>query len=312
MKNNKDEKIRISIINGFLGSGKTTLLTHYISELLKNDEKIKIIMNEFGSFDIDSNSISNEIEVYSLINGCVCCDLKQELVSELTAIALNGDVNHVIIEATGIAHPLELLIACQDPKLVSYFEKPTIIGVLDAKRFLNRHQYTDNTVSLMEDQLKLSDIVIINKIDLVTDDNIQIIKSQLYDICPGVMTYTTTFGHVPFNTLLLKTKNKQLANENHQHHHHHHGIKSMHYTFSGPIDRQLFYQFILKLPDSVLRLKGYVIFRDKPDAIYEFQYAYGLPDYGIVSMNVSLTIVIIGETLDTNQLRNQLDMLQFT
>ncbi|MBE5667186.1 GTP-binding protein [Staphylococcus sp. SS87] len=312
MKNNKDEKIRISIINGFLGSGKTTLLTHYISELLKNDEKIKIIMNEFGSFDIDSNSISNEIEVYSLINGCVCCDLKQELVSELTAIALNGDVNHVIIEATGIAHPLELLIACQDPKLVSYFEKPTIIGVLDAKRFLNRHQYTDNTVSLMEDQLKLSDIVIINKTDLVTDDNIQIIKSQLYDICPGVTTYTTTFGHVPLNTLLLKTKTQELENENHQHHHHHHGIKSMHYTFSGPIDRQLFYQFILKLPDSVLRLKGYVTFRDKPDAIYEFQYAYGLPDYGIVSMNVPLTIVIIGETLDTNQLRNQLDMLQFT
>ncbi|MCS5348374.1 GTP-binding protein [Staphylococcus aureus] len=312
MKNNKDEKIRISIINGFLGSGKTTLLTHYISELLKNDEKIKIIMNEFGSFDIDSNSISNEIEVYSLINGCVCCDLKQELVSELTAIALNGDANHVIIEATGIAHPLELLIACQDPKLVSYFEKPTMIGVLDAKRFLDRHQYTDNTVSLMEDQLKLSDIVIINKIDLVTDDNIQIIKSQLYDICPGVMTHTTTFGCVPLDKLLLKTNNQELENENHQHHHHHHGIKSMHYTFSGPIDRQLFYQFILKLPDSVLRLKGYVTFRDKPEAIYEFQYAYGLPDYGIVLMNVPLTIVIIGEDLDTNQLRNQLDMLQFT
>lgn len=73
-------------------------------------------MNEFGTFDIDSNSISNEIEVHSLINGCVCCDLKQELVYELKAIALKGDVNHVIIEATGIAHPLELLVACQDRK----------------------------------------------------------------------------------------------------------------------------------------------------------------------------------------------------
>lgn len=76
MKNNKDEKIRIFIINGFLGSGKIMLLIYYISELLKNDEKIKIIMNEFGIFDIDSNSILNEIEVYLLINGCVCCDLK--------------------------------------------------------------------------------------------------------------------------------------------------------------------------------------------------------------------------------------------
>ncbi len=51
-------------------------------------------MNEFGTFDIDSNSISNEIEVHSLINGCVCCDLKQELVYELKAIALKGDVDH--------------------------------------------------------------------------------------------------------------------------------------------------------------------------------------------------------------------------
>ncbi|HEH1155134.1 TPA: GTP-binding protein [Staphylococcus aureus] len=308
MKNNKDEKIRISIINGFLGSGKTTLLTHYISELLKNDEKIKIIMNEFGTFDIDSNSISNEIEVHSLINSCVCCDLKQELVYELKAIALKGDVNHVIIEATGIAHPLELLVACQDPQIVNFFEKPIIYGVLDATRFLERHQYTENTVSLMEDQLKLSDMIIINKIDLVTDDSLEKIDKQLSRICASIPTYKTTYGQVSLEELDLPGKDREISS----HHHHHHGIKSMTYTFTGPIDRQLFYQFIMKLPESVLRLKGYVSFRDQPNAIYEFQYAYGLPDYGIISMQLPLTIVIIGETLDTNHIRNQLDMLQFT
>ncbi|HDK7770525.1 TPA: GTP-binding protein [Staphylococcus aureus] len=308
MKNNKDEKIRISIINGFLGSGKTTLLTHYISELLKNDEKIKIIMNEFGTFDIDSNSISNKIEVHSLINGCVCCDLKQELVYELKAIALKGDVNHVIIEATGIAHPLELLVACQDPQIVNFFEKPIIYGVLDATRFLERHQYTENTVSLMEDQLKLSDMIIINKIDLVTDDSLEKIDKQLSIICASIPTYKTTYGQVSLEELDLPGKDREISS----HHHHHHGIKSMTYTFTGPIDRQLFYQFIMKLPESVLRLKGYVSFRDQPNAIYEFQYAYGLPDYGIIGMQLPLTIVIIGETLDTNHIRNQLDMLQFT
>ncbi|MGN6042938.1 CobW family GTP-binding protein [Staphylococcus aureus] len=308
MKNNKDEKIRISIINGFLGSGKTTLLTHYISELLKNDEKIKIIMNEFGTVDIDSNSISNKIEVHSLINGCVCCDLKQELVYELKAIALKGDVNHVIIEATGIAHPLELLVACQDPQIVNFFEKPIIYGVLDATRFLERHQYTENTVSLMEDQLKLSDMIIINKIDLVTDDSIEKIDKQLSLICASIPTYKTTYGQVSLEELDLPGKDREISS----HHHHHHGIKSMTYTFTGPIDRQLFYQFIMKLSESVLRLKGYVSFRDQPNAIYEFQYAYGLPDYGIIGMQLPLTIVIIGETLDTNHIRNQLDMLQFT
>ena len=264
-------------------------------------------MNEFGTFDIDSNSISNEIEVHSLINGCVCCDLKQELVYELKAIALKGDVNHVIIEATGIAHPLELLVACQDPQIVNFFEKPIIYGVLDATRFLERHQYTENTVSLMEDQLKLSDMIIINKIDLVTDDSLEKIDKQLSMICASIPTYKTTYGQVSLEelTYLVKTERYRLI------------ItiimgKSMTYTFTGPIDRQLFYQFIMKLPESVLRLKGYVSFRDQPNAIYEFQYAYGLPDYGIIGMQLPLTIVIIGETLDTNHIRNQLDMLQFT
>ena len=95
-------------------------------------------------------------------------------------------------------------------------------------------------------------------------------------------------------------------------HVHHHGINRLHYRFSGPINRQLFYQFILRLPDNVLRLKGYVKFKDVPEDIYEFQYAFGLPDYQTIDKEVSLTIVIIGEQLDVNKLRNQLDMLQFT
>ena len=81
-------------------------------------------------------------------------------------------------------------------------------------------------------------------------------------------------------------------------------------TFTA-IDRQLFYQFIMRLPDSVLRLKGFVKFRDHR-VTYEFQYAMGLPDYGIIYKDVPMTIVIIGESLDTDRLRNQLDMIQFT
>lgn len=86
----------------------------------------------------------------------------------------------------------------------------------------------------------------------------------------------------------------------------------MQYQFSGPIDRQLFYQFILRLPDNVLRLKGYVKFRDMPNDTYEFQYAFGLPDYQVIDASMPLTIVLIGEQIDVNRIRNQLDMLQFT
>ncbi len=95
-------------------------------------------------------------------------------------------------------------------------------------------------------------------------------------------------------------------------HSHHHGINSMQYTFTTAIDRQLFYQFILRMPDNVLRLKGYVQFKDEPNVTYEFQYSFGMPDYEVINGNYPLTIVLIGEQLDVNRLKNKLDMLQFS
>ncbi len=95
-------------------------------------------------------------------------------------------------------------------------------------------------------------------------------------------------------------------------HGHHHGIERLHYKFTSPIDRQLFYQYILRLPDNVLRLKGYVKFRDEPEVTYEFQYAYGLPDFFVIEEDKPLNVVLIGEQLDKVRLRNDLEMLQFT
>lgn len=74
MKNNKNEKLKITIVSGFLGSGKTTFLTHYINELLKIDEKITVIMNEFGSFDVDGNHLSELVKVYPLVNNLMLTD----------------------------------------------------------------------------------------------------------------------------------------------------------------------------------------------------------------------------------------------
>ena len=153
MRNNKDEKITISIISGFLGSGKTTLLTHYISEILKTDEKVKVIMNEFGSLDVDGNHLSNIVDVRSILNGCVCCDLKIDLVNQIESLVQGNETDHIIIEATGIAHPIEIIMACQDPRIVKYVRQPQVIGVVDAERFINRMQYSESTMRLMEEQL---------------------------------------------------------------------------------------------------------------------------------------------------------------
>lgn len=68
----------------------------------------------------------------------------------------------------------------------------------------------------------------------------------------------------------------------------------------------------MRLPHNVLRLKGYVQFRDEPNVTYEFQYAFGMPDYVVINKNYLLTIVLIGEQLVINRLKNKLDMLQFS
>ncbi|RIO69504.1 GTP-binding protein, partial [Mammaliicoccus sciuri] len=150
--------------------------------------------------------------------------------------------------------------------------------------------------------------IVVNKMDLLESIEYDKIK-EIEKINPQAPKFYTSFADLDMDNLVLTTDDSMSPLGQSMHHH---GIKSMQYQFTGPIDRQLFYQFILRLPDNVLRLKGYVKFHDAPNDIYEFQYAFGLPDYEVIDTTMPLTIVMIGEQIDENQLRNKLDMLQFT
>lgn len=87
-------------------------------------------MNEFGSFDVDGNHLSELVKVYPLLNGCVCCDMKSDLVQQIEMLSHNHETDHIIIEATGIAHPIELIMACQDHRIVQFVERPTLLVLL--------------------------------------------------------------------------------------------------------------------------------------------------------------------------------------
>ncbi|MEL0538060.1 GTP-binding protein [Staphylococcus debuckii] len=306
-----NNKITISIVTGFLGSGKTTFLKHYTEQLLKRDEKITVIMNEFGNFDIDSQILAPVIETVSLQNGCVCCDLAQDLVAQLKTIINQNQSQHVIIEATGIAHPLQLIEACYDPLLAHQVNPPLVIGLVDAPRFLQRHTYSAATQQLMEEQIKVSHDIIVNKVDLIDEKAQDDIVSQLQTLNPKGTIIKTTYGQVVSDDL-AQFQSSERPNSHAHSHLHHHGISALAYTFTSPIDRQMFYQFILRLPENVYRLKGYVRFRDTPDITYLFQFAYGMPDFEPVQYHAENTVVLIGEQLDKERLRNQLDALQFT
>ncbi|RIO40179.1 CobW family GTP-binding protein [Staphylococcus saprophyticus] len=308
MKNIKQPKTPITIVTGFLGSGKTTFLSNYVKYLLRKNENPSIIVNEYGNLDVDSAALSDDVEVASILNGCVCCDLQQDLIKQLKHFLNKSAMHHIIIEATGIAHPIEIIASCQDPEIVANVQTPMVIGLLDAPRFLTRTQYTHSTKQLMEEQLEVSHAIVVNKMDLLKSDAYDDLKA-IDKINSEVPKFYTTYADMHMDAFDTITNTSLPTKESHMHHH---GINSVQYHFSGPIDRQLFYQFILRLPDNVLRLKGYVKFRDMPHETYEFQYAFGLPDYQIIDDEMPLTIVMIGEQIDENQIRNKLDMLQFT
>lgn len=310
LKNIKNRKFSITILTGFLGSGKTTFLNKYVSYLLNNQEKPQVIVNEYGNLDVDSYALGNQVEVASILNGCVCCDSQLDLIKQLKHFINESAMHHIIIEATGIAHPLEIIAACQDPEIAEYTDVPTVIGLVDGPQFLKRKLYTNNTKDLMEEQLKVCHAIIVNKMDLIDNEakeNLKVLK----ELNPHAAITYTTYTECDIEDLLNEA-NIATPSMTGVKYGHHHGINSLVYTFTSPIDRQLFYQFILRLLDNVLRLKGYVKFRDAPMDTYEFQYANGLPDYHVIDEAMELKIVLIGEQLDINRLRNKLDGLQFT
>lgn len=306
-----NKQITITIINGFLGSGKTTFIRHYMTKILKKDEKVALIVNEFGDFDIDGQLL-NQFDVQtSMTQGCICCDLQQDLIGQIHQLTQQG-VERIVIEATGVANPIDIIMACQDPVLDDANLVLETIGIVDCMTFLKRHELSLQTAQLMEDQVRASQRIMLNKSDQLDSDNQkQEVINAVEALSPHSEIALTTYGEVQYYIANQQAVNLEevLSHRSQGHAHYSH----MKYTFNNPVNRDDFIQFILKLPDNVLRLKGFVSFREAPDQTILVQYANQLPLFDdIGATDVPLSLVIIGEQLDTAQLRNQLDMLQFS
>jgi G3E family GTPase len=172
------KQIPISVFTGFLGSGKTTL----INKIIQKNPQIKfgLIINEFGEIGIDGKILDNpEEEMVEMSNGCLCCVVRADLIKVVEKMVNSGKVDYIIIETSGLAEPMPILQTFMSMNAEKCL-MDSLVTVVDSINY-KQHSLQFSTIL---DQIKLADVLLINKVDDLNEDEINKIKNHLIDLNP--------------------------------------------------------------------------------------------------------------------------------
>ncbi len=188
----------VTIITGFLGSGKTTLLNHILRN--KQELKVAVLVNEFGDINIDSQLlISLDENIIELENGCICCTINDNLVETVYQVLEREDkIDYLIIETTGVADPLPIILTFLGTELKFLTRVDSIITVVDGEGFTCEH--FESEVAL--NQIRYADLVILNKIDLVNDKKLRDLEEFIRNEKQGARILHSQLGKVPLALIL--------------------------------------------------------------------------------------------------------------
>jgi G3E family GTPase len=285
------DKIPVTVLTGYLGAGKTTLLNRILSE--PHGKKYAVIVNEFGEIGIDNDLVVGaDEEVFEMNNGCICCTVRGDLIRILDGLLKRrGQFDGILIETTGLADPA--------PVAQTFFLDDTVGGrtaldavvtVTDAKWLKERLKDAPEA----KNQIGFADIILLNKTDLVTVEELRDVESRIRAINPYAKVYPTRRCDVPIQSLLgqgafdlqriLAIEPEFLAGDHdHDHHgehhdgHHHNGgpkhyhdedMQSLSLRSDKPLDPEKFLPWINELVavegPKILRCKGILAFKDDP------------------------------------------------
>lgn len=318
----------VYILTGYLGSGKTTLLQKWLTYLkTQEDGEVVVIMNEMGDLDVDGEQLQGlDFPVKKLLNGCICCSIRGELTDGLKEILATLQPKRIIIETTGVADPIDVVDALTHPDLYGAINMKGIISVVDASRYLqlvSRFQASGTLIETLRSQVRYADLILLNKIDLATPDVVAKVTKKLREENRVATLQTTIQSETDLPSLLSvkriadqarmerpataipvqKTlgrmdKLKQTLGLRSQSSTLYSSIDSFSYHFEGPVVEKRFVTFLLSLPATIYRAKGYVFLADKGYAV-SFQHTENQvmlhPLDGIEPNKVA---VFIGEGMD--------------
>jgi G3E family GTPase len=286
-----------TVVCGLLGAGKTTFVQNILKQ--QTSEKTVVLVNDFAQTGIDGEIISrNGIETIELPNGCVCCTLKFDLITIIQRVLKQFDPAHLVIEPSGMAAASGILEALDIVKL----DPVIVIGIIDAVAFMECCE-SGMYGKFFEDQIQNSDIILINKIDIASEEMIAGTASVVERINPGALVYRTVKARLddaPSEKRrgpLVKTEGPVTLNLD---------------TLSVPVRSGIYLPLVQEMFDSlangnfgeVARAKALIQTADGP---FKFDLVYGRTDCERFDAPVGKgRLVVIGKNLKKEDIRIKL------
>ena len=200
-----DERTSVSILTGFLGAGKTTLVNHILSSK-EHGMRIAIIENEFGEVGVDDALvIETEEEVFEMNNGCICCTVRGDLMRIFQRLMQRKKFDHILIETTGLADPAPVAQTFfADEAIKEYFELDAIITVVDAKHITEHLDEVkpEGVENESVEQVAFADKILLNKVDLVSEDEKAAVITKLRTINSVAELVETTQCSIDIKSIL--------------------------------------------------------------------------------------------------------------
>jgi G3E family GTPase len=292
------DKVPVTVLTGYLGAGKTTLLNRILSE--PHGQKYAVIVNEFGEIGIDNDLVVGaDEEVFEMNNGCICCTVRGDLVRIIDGLMRRrGKFDAIIVETTGLADPAPVAQTFFVDETVGRKTKlDAVVTVADAKWLQERLKDAPEA----KNQIAFADVIIINKTDLVSADELGEVEARIRGINPYARVHKTVRCALPLPEVLgrnafdldriLEIDPEFLETDDHHHdhhhdghqhddhgHHHHHGglkhyhdeeMQSVSLRAEQPLDPDKFFPWVQTLVQeegqNILRCKGILSFKDDPE-----------------------------------------------
>ncbi|MFB5194431.1 CobW family GTP-binding protein [Neobacillus sp. KR4-4] len=299
------KKAEVYILSGFLGSGKTSLLKQLLEDEQRTGRKTAVMMNELGKVSIDSDIVDEEdVTLKELLGGCICCSIQDKLEAQLQGLLVEEEPEVIYIETTGAAHPVEVLDAILSPLFADKLIIKGIITTVDGTRWLVRKLLSPQLQQLILEQVRHADYILVNKLNELTESEQAKITFEIQAINPNARCLLTNFSQVSIDQLRkLSVSVDKVTQPVHL------NLTTFVYQFESAISQTEFEDFLKKLPDTIYRIKGYLKF-DFSKLPFLFQFSYGMPLYMKQDMNMPLNLVFIGENIDWNGIKTQLENLE--